>query len=273
MKKMSSGFCVRVLVLSLVTFGQHAKALSYRNGGFKDVTPHFDFQRSFNLASSENLEQAAAPSAGGYSGSYGWQVDGYSQEGSVSSYGPGHPILQEPRQNPQQPPQTNPNTGFLSSSNGIKMDSVPQHESTWWSRTQQHAYPANLQKLGYPARSQQHNGPAGSQQNAYLDYPSKPVKPSRPSKPKQPSHPSKSQKPGYLSKPQSTWWSRTQQHAYPAKLHKLGYPARSQQHVYLGYPSRPLQPTGPVRPQQPAKLQKGETQTKADMGDLFGGAS
>ncbi|KAF1382026.1 hypothetical protein PFLUV_G00160120 [Perca fluviatilis] len=285
---MSSGFCVRVLVLSLVTFGQQAKALSYRSGGFNDVTPHFDFQRRFNPASSENLEPAAAPSAAGSSGSYGWQMDGYSQEGSVSSYGPGHPVLQEPRQNPQQPPQTNPNTGFLSS-NGIKMDSIPQHESTWWSRTQQHAYPAKLQKLGYPARSQQHTGPAGSQQNAYIDYPSNPVEPSRPSnpvepsrpsKPKRPSHPLKSQKPGYLSKPQSTWWSKTQQHAYPAKLQKLGYPARSQQHTgpagsqqhaYLGYPSKPLQSAVPVRPQQPTKLQKGVTQTKVGMWDLFGG--
>ncbi|XP_039676935.1 uncharacterized protein LOC120571887 isoform X2 [Perca fluviatilis] len=202
---MSSGFCVRVLVLSLVTFGQQAKALSYRSGGFNDVTPHFDFQRRFNPASSENLEPAAAPSAAGSSGSYGWQMDGYSQEGSVSSYGPGHPVLQEPRQNPQQPPQTNPNTGFLSS-NGIKMDSIPQHESTWWSRTQQHAYPAKLQKLGYPARSQQHTGPAGSQQ-----------------------------------------------------------------HAYLGYPSKPLQSAVPVRPQQPTKLQKGVTQTKVGMWDLFGG--
>ncbi|KAF1382044.1 hypothetical protein PFLUV_G00160310 [Perca fluviatilis] len=57
---MSSGFCVRVLVLLLLTFGQHAKALSY-----------FDFQRSLEPASSENLEPVAAASAGGPRGSSG----------------------------------------------------------------------------------------------------------------------------------------------------------------------------------------------------------
>ncbi|XP_034747478.1 uncharacterized protein LOC117956489 [Etheostoma cragini] len=186
---MSSGFCVRVLVLLLLTFGQHAEALSYRSGGSKEVKPYFGFQ-SLKPASSENLKPATAPSAGGDRGSYGRQVDGYSPEGSVSSYRPGPPIIQKPRQQTQQPLQTNSNAGVLltkaeipktedpmsgiASSYGILMYASPQSESTWQPKPPQQSYQKKSQQPSYPFKPQEPASMVRPQQLSSPDYLSKP---------------------------------------------------------------------------------------------------
>ncbi|TDH03695.1 hypothetical protein EPR50_G00144680 [Perca flavescens] len=212
---MSSGFCVRVLVLLLLTFCQHAKALSYS-----------DFQRSLEPASSENLEPAAAPGAGGPSGSSGRQVDGYSPEGSVSSYRPGPLLIQKSRQKLQQPLQNDPNAGVLqteaeipqteyresgiSSRYGITLY-FPEPESTWQAKPEQRSYPAKSQQLpSYPAKSQQPPYPA---------YPAKPQLPAYPAKPQLPAYPAKPQLPAYPAKPQLP--------AYPAKPQQRAHPVEA----------------------------------------------
>ncbi|XP_035537767.1 uncharacterized protein LOC118343119 [Morone saxatilis] len=121
---MAFGFCVRVLLLSLLAFGWHAKALTYRSGGSSSIEPHFElaenFPRSYKPAlapssyessaqplgsygPSYTLKPAAAPSGGRFSGSYEGRGNGYSPEGSVSSSMPDLLMLQKPRQNSEQP--------------------------------------------------------------------------------------------------------------------------------------------------------------------------
>ncbi|XP_034456960.1 adhesive plaque matrix protein-like [Hippoglossus hippoglossus] len=128
---MASGLCVRVLLLSLLAFGPHAEALSYRSGGSSGVTPYFKSPSALlgdqnpGLASSSYESSAQAdgsqggsgPSypeggssdelepagAGSYTGYYGRQVDGNNQERSVSSYRPDPIIPSKPKENPMQP--------------------------------------------------------------------------------------------------------------------------------------------------------------------------
>ncbi|XP_034456969.1 adhesive plaque matrix protein-like [Hippoglossus hippoglossus] len=143
---MASGLCVRVLLLSLLAFGPHAEAPSYRSGGSSGVTPYFKSPSALlgdqnpGLASSSYESSAQAdgsqggsgPSypeggssdelepagAGGDTGYYGRQVDGNSQERSVSSYRPDPIIPSKPsyQPKPQQPssyqpkPQKKPGT-------------------------------------------------------------------------------------------------------------------------------------------------------------------
>lgn len=118
---------------------------SYR--GSSGITPHFepalapashedsaqpeDPQGSYGLThsgrASSEYPKPAAPSVGHFSG-HGGPVDGYSPEGSVSSYGPGLLMRQKPRQNPQDPryqPNTNVN-GVLQTKAGMWDISVPK---------------------------------------------------------------------------------------------------------------------------------------------------
>ncbi|XP_032377056.1 calcium-binding protein P [Etheostoma spectabile] len=289
---MSFGFCVRVLVLSLLTFGQHAQALSYRSGGSNEVKPYFGFERSLKPASSENLKPATAPRAGSDRG-YGRLVDGYSQEGSVSSYRPGPPIIQKPRQQTQQPLLTNSNAGVLTkaespktgdpmsgiaSSYGIMMYASPQSESTWQpkppqqlyqKKSQQTSYPdypfkpqeptsmLRPQQRAYPSKLHETSDPVRPQQRAYPDYLAKPQEPASMVRPQQrayPAYPSKPQQPADLVRPQPR--------AYPSKLQETSDLVRPQPRAYPDYPSGPQQPADTVRPQQHAfqdyrsKLQK-----------------
>ncbi|AWP21161.1 putative protein piccolo-like [Scophthalmus maximus] len=80
---MASGFRVRVLLLSLVAFGPHAEALSYRSGGSSGVKPYFEHPEgssgpaqpggspSRSGPSGSGSSDKLKPAAGGYSGSHG----------------------------------------------------------------------------------------------------------------------------------------------------------------------------------------------------------
>ncbi|XP_034054369.1 probable serine/threonine-protein kinase samkC [Gymnodraco acuticeps] len=282
------GLCVRVLVISLLIFGQQAKALSYRSGGSSGITPHFDFSRSLKPAStssddssaqpervlgsyspfhadgalSETLKPAAAPSAGGYSGSHGRQVDGYSPEGSVSSYGPSQPIIRKPNQLPQANPSANgvipskaapwafplshnPNSfqSGIASSSAIVMHSGP------YSKPQK---PKNLpkpQQAGYKPKPHQPK----PQPN-----PSIPLQP-KPHQPKPQPNPSNPLQSWYQPKPQQT---KPNQPSYPSSpLQAKPYqPSNPQQ-------AKPYQPSYPSNPQQADPLQ-GVLQSKAGMWDF-----
>ncbi|KAK5910758.1 hypothetical protein CgunFtcFv8_004994 [Champsocephalus gunnari] len=239
------GLCVRVLVISLLIFGQQAKALSYRSGGSSGITPYFDYSRSLKPAStssddssaqpervlgsyspfhadgalSETLKPAAAPSAGGYSGSHGRQVDGYSPEGSVSSYGPSQPIIRKPNQLPQANP----------SANGV----LPSKAAPW-------AFPLppnpNSFQSGIASSSAivMHSGPY-----------SKPQKPKNLPKPQQAGYKPKAHQP------------KPQQAANPSNPLQSWYQPKPQQR---SYPSHPQQ----AKPQQAEPLQ-GVLQSKAGM--------
>ncbi|XP_047200185.1 protein piccolo-like [Hippoglossus stenolepis] len=120
---MASGLCVSLWA--------HAEALSYRSGGSSGVAPYFKSPSALlgdqnpGLASSSYESSAQAdgsqggsgPSypeggssdelepagAGGDTGYYGRQVDGNSQERSVSSYRPDPIIPSKPKENLMQP--------------------------------------------------------------------------------------------------------------------------------------------------------------------------
>nr|XP_033945301.1 adhesive plaque matrix protein-like isoform X2 [Pseudochaenichthys georgianus] len=259
------GLCVRVLVMSLLIVGQQAKALSYRSGGSSGITPHFDFSRSLKPAStssddssaqpervlgsyspfhadgdlSETLKPAAAPSAGGYRGSHGRQVDGYSPEGSVSSYGPSQPIIRKPNQLPQANPSANgvlpskaapwafplpPNPNYFQS--GIASSSAIVMHSGPYSKPQK---PKNLpkpQQAGYKPKPhqpkpQQAANPSHPLQSWYHPKPqqAKPYQPSNPqqAKPYQPAYPLNPQRATNPSSPlQSRYQPKPQQRSYPS---------------------------------------------------------
>ncbi|KAM8767373.1 uncharacterized protein AB9X84_006253 [Acanthopagrus schlegelii] len=246
---MASGFCVRVLLLSLFGFVQHANALSFRSGGYSG-TRHYQLAEDFPWShkpafAPPSYENAAQPrghwghsypdrpaaSAGRFSGSDGREVVSYSPEGSVSSYGSGSPIEQKPREKPQHQPNSSGNAyeSAVVSSYGIQMQAEPQ----------QPGYPPRPQQPGYPPRPQQPG------------YPPRPQQPGYPPKPQQPGYPPKPQQPGYPPKPQ--------QPGYPPKPQQPGYPPKPQQ---PGYPPKPQQPGYPPKP-QPSIVQ-----SKAGMWDI-----
>ncbi|XP_034083719.1 DNA-directed RNA polymerase II subunit RPB1-like isoform X1 [Gymnodraco acuticeps] len=313
---MGFGLCVRVLVISLLIFGQQAKALSYRSGGSSGITPHFDFSRSLKPAStssddssgqpervlgsyspfhadgalSETLKPAAAPSAGGYSGSHGRQVGGYSPEGSVSSYGPSQPIIRKPNQLPQANPSANgvlpskaapwafplphnPNSfqSGIASSSAIVMHSGP------YSKPQK---PKNLpkpQQAGYnpkphQPKPQQAANPSNPLQSWYQPKPqqTKPNQPSYPSnpqqaKPYQPSNPqqAKPYQPSYPSNPQQ---AKPYLPAYPLNPQRATNPSSPLLSRYQPKPQQPSYHSNPqqAKPQQTEPLQ-GVLQSKAGM--------
>ncbi|XP_067467982.1 relA-associated inhibitor-like [Thunnus thynnus] len=213
-KKMAS--CVRLLLLSLLAFGQYAKELSYR--GSSGIKPYFelaeDFPRSYKpaLASSsyarsalpggsqgsygptettslESLKPIPAPSAGDYGGSYGRQVNSYSPEGSVSSYRPGLLMAQKPRQTPEQPHyQINPNTnGVLQTKAGMWDLALPQNGDRFESGV--------VSSYGIEMHSDK---PAKPQPQPSPSYPAKPQPQPQPQR--SPSYPAKPQ-PQSISKP------------------------------------------------------------------------
>ncbi|XP_071061010.1 sporozoite surface protein 2-like [Pseudochaenichthys georgianus] len=280
------GLCVRVLVISLLIFGQQAKALSYRSGGSSGITPHFDFSRSLKPAStssddssaqpervlgsyspfhadgalSETLKPAAAPSAGGYSGSHGRQVDGYSPEGSVSSYGPSQPIIRKPNQLPQANPSANgvlpskaapwafplpPNPNSFQS--GIASSSAIVMHSGPYSKPQK---PKNLpkpQQAGYKPKPhqpkpQQAANPSNPLQSWYHPKPQQ-------TKPNQPSYPSNPQqaKPYQPSNPQQ---AKPYQPAYPLNPQRSPDPSSPLQSRLLEPRAKPYQPANPLNPQR-----------------------
>nr|XP_033945308.1 sporozoite surface protein 2-like isoform X2 [Pseudochaenichthys georgianus] len=324
------GLCVRVLVMSLLIVGQQAKALSYRSGGSSGITPHFDFSRSLKPAStssddisaqpervlgsyspfhadgdlSETLKPAAAPSAGGYSGSHGRQVDGYSPEGSVSSYGPSQPIIRKPNQLPQANPSANgvlpskaapwdfplpPNPNSFQS--GIASSSAIVMHSGPYSKPQK---PKNLpkpQQAGYKPKPQQAANPSHPLQSWYHpkpqqtkpnqpSYPSnpqqaKPYQPSNPqqAKPYQPSNPQQA-KPYQPSNPQQAkpyppsnpQQAKPNQPAYPLNPQRATNPSRPLLSRYQPKPQQRSYPSHPqhAKPQQAEPLQ-GVLQSKAGM--------
>nr|XP_033950179.1 paternally-expressed gene 3 protein-like [Pseudochaenichthys georgianus] len=296
------GLCVRVLVISLLMCGQQAKALSYRSGGSNGITPHFDFSRSLKPAStssddssaqpervlgsyspfhadgalSETLKPAAAPSAGGYSGSHGRQVDGYSPEGSVSSYGPSQPIIRKPNQLPQANPSANgvlpsksapwafplpPNTNSFQS--GIASSSAIVMHSGPYSKPQK---PKNLpkpQQAGYKPKPhqpkpQQAANPSNPLQSWYHPKPQQ-------TKPNQPSYPSNPQqaKPYQPSNPQQ---AKPYQPAYPLNPQRATNPSSPLLSRYQPKPQQRSYPSHPqqAKPQQAEPLQ-GVLQSKAGM--------
>nr|XP_033936117.1 LOW QUALITY PROTEIN: DNA-directed RNA polymerase II subunit RPB1-like [Pseudochaenichthys georgianus] len=235
------GLCVRVLVISLLIFGQQAKALSYRSGGSSGITPHFDFSRSLKPAStssddssaqpervlgsyspfhadgalSETLKPAAAPSAGGYSGSHGRQVDGYSPEGSVSSYGPSQPIIRKPNQLPQANP----------SANGV----LPSKAAPW----------------AFPLPPNPNSFQSGIASSSAIVMHSGPY-----SKPQKPKHLPKPQQAGYKPKPHQP---KPQQAANPSNPLQSWYHPKPQQ-------TKPNQPSYPSNPQQAKPYQPSNPQ-------------
>nr|XP_033945312.1 sporozoite surface protein 2-like isoform X1 [Pseudochaenichthys georgianus] len=302
------GLCVRVLVMSLLIVGQQAKALSYRSGGSSGITPHFDFSRSLKPAStssddssaqpervlgsyspfhadgdlSETLKPAAAPSAGGYRGSHGRQVDGYSPEGSVSSYGPSQPIIRKSNQLPQANPSANgvlpskaapwafplpPNPNSFQS--GIASSSAIVMHSGPYSKPQK---PKNLpkpQQAGYKPKPQQAANPSNPLQSWYHPKPqqTKPNQPSYPSnpqqaKPYQPSNPQQA-KPYPPSNPQQ---AKPYQPAYPLNPLRATNPSSPLQSRYQPKPQQRSYPSHPqqAKPQQAEPLQ-GVLQSKAGM--------
>nr|XP_033945311.1 DNA-directed RNA polymerase II subunit RPB1-like isoform X5 [Pseudochaenichthys georgianus] len=290
------GLCVRVLVMSLLIFGQQAKALSYRSGGSSGITPHFDFSRNLKPAStssddssaqpervlgsyspfhadgdlSETLKPAAAPSAGGYRGSHGRQVDGYSPEGSVSSYGPSQPIIRKPNQLPQANPSANgvlpskaapwafplpPNPNSFQS--GIASSSAIVMHSGPYSKPQK---PKNLpkpQQAGYKPKPyqpkpQQAANPSHPLQSWYHPKPqqTKPNQPSYPSnpqqaKPYQPSNPQQA-KPYQPSNPQQ---AKPYQPSNPQQAKP--YPPSNPQQAKPNQPAYPLNPQRATNPSRP----------------------
>ncbi|XP_034400811.1 uncharacterized protein LOC117738798 [Cyclopterus lumpus] len=85
------GFCLRVLVLSLLTLGQDANALGERRGGSSGIEPLFEYTSNHKLVLPSDIESSAQAGrfigSSGSSHSAGGQVERYSPEGSVSSYG------------------------------------------------------------------------------------------------------------------------------------------------------------------------------------------
>ncbi|XP_071357236.1 sporozoite surface protein 2-like isoform X2 [Trachinotus anak] len=296
---MVSGFCVRVLLLSLLAFGPHAKALSYRGGGSSGIKPYFDLAEDSTSShkpglASPGYESSAQPGgflggsgpsypdsgsfenqkpavAGGHSGSYDRQVDGYSQEGSVSSYRPS-----KPRANPQQPhdqtdlnpnvPQTKagmwdfalPENGnrfesSIASNYGIKMDSARQSET----RPQQPSYPGKPQPQPQP-RPQQPSYPGKPQPQPQP----RPQQPSYPGKP-QPQPQPRPQQPSYnMVQSKVGMWDLAQEHdaSYSEEPTDAQIKPRAYPYTWLTQPSkpqpRPQQPSYPgkpqPRPQQPS---------------------
>nr|XP_019965071.1 PREDICTED: calcium-binding protein P-like [Paralichthys olivaceus] len=234
---MASGLCVRVLLLSLLAFGPHAGALSYRSGDSSGVTPYFKvpsallrghkpalapsrYESSAQTGGSQSGSGPSYPEGGssdelepagarGYTGYYGRQVDGNSQEGSVPSYRPNPMIPSKPRENPLQPSyhanpdniQTKknmwnfafPNNGNKFqlgsvSSSGIKMDIAPLSYQPQQLSSYQPQQPKQLSSY----QPQQPKQPSSYQPSSY--QPQQPKQPSsyqpssyQPQQPKQPS--------------------------------------------------------------------------------------
>ncbi|XP_056255632.1 PGC-1 and ERR-induced regulator in muscle protein 1-like [Seriola aureovittata] len=245
---MASGYCVRVFLLSLLAFGPHAKALSYRSRGAGIIKPYFDQAEGFsgshkpdsaspkyespaqpggfigssgpsypNTGSFENLKPAGTK---GYSGSYGREVDGYSPDGSVSSY-----RRAKPRDNPQQPSVLQTKAGMwdiAASQNGIGFGSGIA-SSYGIEMASDHQSETRLQKPSYLDQAQ--------------------PQPSYPGKPQlQP----RSQQPSYPGKPQP----RPQRPSYPAqpqpRPQRPSYPAQPQPQATLLSPNPNRGPSGPA---------------------------
>ncbi|XP_034401405.1 sporozoite surface protein 2-like [Cyclopterus lumpus] len=215
-------FCVRVLVLSLLTFGQHVNALSYRSGSSNYIKPHFVYTRNDKLPLAAVFESSAQ--SGGFLGSSGsshsagGQVDRYSPEGSVSSYSSSSLNIRKPTQNSQQSRQTNPNA------NGVF-----QTKAGMWN-------------LGSPQNGKRFESGIASSRGIVMH-----AGPQPPSIPEQLSYqpPSQSQQLGYR---EPVYPSRPQDSVYPSRPRDSVYPSKPLQH---DYPSKPLQPVYPTKPQQP----------------------
>ncbi|XP_033980870.1 adhesive plaque matrix protein-like [Trematomus bernacchii] len=283
--------CVRVLVLSLLIFGQQAKALSSRIVGPSGITTRFHFSRRLKPASTSSDDSSAQPERvlGSYSpfhadgalsktlkpaaapsGSHGRQVDGYSPEGSVSSYGPSQPIIRKPNQLPQANPSANgvlptkaalwafplphnPNSfqSGIASSSAIVMHSGPY--SAVPSKPQE---PKNLPKpqqarykpKPHQPKPQQAANPSNPLQSWYRPKPQQAANPSIPqqAKPYQPSYPLKLQQAANPSNPlQSRYWPKPQQ----TKPNQPSYPSNPQQ-------AKPYQRSYPSNPQQAKPYQR-----------------
>ncbi|XP_033950178.1 sporozoite surface protein 2-like [Pseudochaenichthys georgianus] len=266
------GLCVRVLVISLLICGQQAKALSYRSGGSNGITPHFDFSRSLKPAStssddssaqpervlgsyspfhadgalSETLKPAAAPSAGGYSGSHGRQVDGYSPEGSLSSYGPSQPIIRKPNQLPQANP----------SANGV----LPSKSAPW-------AFPlppnTNSFQSGIASSSAivMHSGPYSKPYQPSNPQQAKPYQPAYPLNPQRATNPSSPLLSRYQPKPQQRSYPSHPQQAKPQQAEPLQgvlqskagmwhFPSEGSVSSGSNVQAKPYQPANPLNPQR-----------------------
>ncbi|KAK5936255.1 hypothetical protein CgunFtcFv8_027619 [Champsocephalus gunnari] len=311
------GLCVRVLVISLLIFGQQAKALSYRSGGSSGITPHFDFSRSLKPAStssddgsaqpervlgsyspfhadgalSETLKPAAAPSAGGYSGSHGRQVDGYSPEGSVSSYGPSQPIIRKPNQLPQANPSANgvlpskaapwafplppnPNSfqSGIASSSAIVMHSGPyskpyQPSNPQQAKPYQPAYPLNPQRATNPSSPLLSRYQPKPQQRSYPSHPQQ-AKPQQ-AEPLQGVLQSKAGMWHFPSEGSVSSGSNVQakpyQPAYPLNPQRATDPSSPLQSRYRPKPQQSSYPSNPQQAKPQAEPLQGVLQSKAGM--------
>nr|XP_040045716.1 formin-like protein 14 isoform X5 [Gasterosteus aculeatus aculeatus] len=125
---MSLGFGVRVLVLSLLAFGHDANALRDKSEGISGIGPLFSYPRRRSPAFVSQYESSAQP--GGFLGTQSGNgpVDGYSRDGSVSSYVPSSQILRKSPKNSQQPPQTNTYGNGVLWTNSGNLDLVPQQK-------------------------------------------------------------------------------------------------------------------------------------------------
>ncbi|XP_031591804.2 ataxin-2 homolog isoform X2 [Oreochromis aureus] len=108
---MASGLCVRVLLLSLLAFSKHAESLTYRSTYSSGIKPYSGMAENFphnqnpvfrhksyaqprsslgvygpEHGSPENSYPTAAGMPGGAGASSGGPLNGYHQQGSVSSY-------------------------------------------------------------------------------------------------------------------------------------------------------------------------------------------
>ncbi|CAI5692016.1 unnamed protein product [Oreochromis niloticus] len=161
---MASGLCVRVLLLSLLAFSKHAESLTYRSTYSSGIKPYSGMAENFphnqnpvfrhksyaqprsslgvygpEHGSPENSYPTAAGMPGGAGASSGGPLNGYHQQGSMSSYRSGSSHYQGDTDGALQskdamwglasPQKRNRIDTGIVSSYPIEMRSVPQWQS------------------------------------------------------------------------------------------------------------------------------------------------
>ncbi|XP_034400755.1 altered inheritance of mitochondria protein 3-like isoform X2 [Cyclopterus lumpus] len=275
------GFCVRVLVLSLLTLGQDANALGERRGGSSGIKPLFEYTSNHKLVLPSDIESSAQ--AGRFIGSSGsshsavGQVDRYSPQGSVSSYGSNPNAKGVIQTKAGMWDYVSPENGIrfvsgIASSGGIVMEAGPQPLSELQPSVYlpHHQSPSGyqLKQTGYQTPSVYQPKPhqAGDQFPSVYQpkphqspsvYQSKPQQAGYQSKPQQPRHQSPAV---YQPKPQQTVYQSPSMYQPQKPRHQSPsvYQPKPQQTVYQS-PSI-YQPQKP-RHQSPSVYQPKPQQT------------